>query len=152
MLSLTFLIVVGVVLWLIFRPQPERDAAAARSWAAFHQYATGNGWSLLYVQNVYQHAQRGSKAVVSVYGAAAGVSRDAWFWWEQVQRGSVVAVSLSQGWGPHTRRDDVLYIGNGVPERQSGVYATFGAKDLRRAQRHYQRHQMTAGGRGLGAA
>jgi hypothetical protein len=116
------LIAIGVVVWLIFRPQPERDATAAQSWAEFHRYATGNGWFLLYVQNVYQHAHRGSKAIVSIYGDA-GVSRDAWFWWEQVQRGSVVAVSLSQGWGPHTGRDDVLYIGNGGPAQQGGVYA-----------------------------
>jgi hypothetical protein len=28
-------------------------------------------------------------------------------------------VSRNQGWGPHTRRDDVLYIGSGAPARQS---------------------------------
>lgn len=105
MSSLLFLIAVGVVVCLICRPQPARDAAAAQSWAAFHHYTTGNGWTLLYVQNVYQHAQRGSKAMVSIYGDTTGTSRDAWFWWEQVQHGSVVAVSHSQGWGPHTNRD-----------------------------------------------
>lgn len=83
MSSLLFLIAVGVVVCLICRPQPARDAAAAQSWAAFHHYTTGNGWTLLYVQNVYQHAQRGSKAMVSIYGDTTGTSRDAWFWWEQ---------------------------------------------------------------------
>lgn len=144
-LTLTFLIAVGVVVWLIFRPQPARDAAAAQSWAAFHQYTTGHGWTLLYVQNVYQHAQRGSKAMVSIYGDATGISRDAWFWWDQVQRGSVVAVSHSQGWGPHTNRDNVLYIGNQAPGQQSGVYATFGSKELVRAQRHFRRQAAVGG-------
>lgn len=144
MSSLLFLIAVGVVVWLICRPQPARDAAAAQSWAAFHHYTTGNGWTLLYVQNVYQHAQRGSKAMVSIYGDTTGTSRDAWFWWEQVQHGSVVAVSHSQGWGPHTNRDGVLYIGNQATG-QSGVYATFGSKELVRAQRHYRRHATISG-------
>ncbi|MCV6990797.1 hypothetical protein H7I87_18765 [Mycobacterium timonense] len=141
MVTLAFLIVVGATGWMIFRPSPRRDAAAAQAWASFHQYATHHGWSLLYVQNVYQHARRGSKAIVSIYGDAAGASRDAWFWGEQVQAGSVVAVSLNQGWGPHTNRDDVLYIGNGTP----GVYATFGARELVKVQRHFHR-QSTVGG------
>jgi hypothetical protein len=146
LLSPLFLIVVmGFVVWLIFRPQPERDAAAAQSWAAFHQYTSGRGWTLLYVQNVYQRAQRGSKAMVSIYGDSTGMSRDAWFWWEQVHRGSVVAVSHSQGWGPHTNRDGVLYIGTQAPEQQSGVYATFNAKELARAQRHYHRQTTISG-------
>ena len=85
---LLLLAIVAAVLWLILRPQPERDAAAAQSWAAFHQYATTNGWLLLYVQTVYQHAHRGSKALVSIYGDTTSASRDAWFWWHQVQPGS----------------------------------------------------------------
>jgi hypothetical protein len=129
----------SIVAWLILRPQPQRDAAAAQAWAQFHRYATANGWSMLYIQNVYQRAHRGSKAMVSIYGDALGASRDAWFWWELVQRGSVVAVNLGEGWGPHTRRDDVLYIGNGEPAPQSGVHATFGARELVRAQRHFRR-------------
>lgn len=143
MLTMTFLLALGLAVWLIFRPQPARDAAAAQSWAAFHHYTTGNGWTLLYVQNVYQHAQRGSKAMVSIYGDHPGVSRDAWFWWEQVQRGSVVAVNLSQGWGPHTQRDDVLYIGDG-PTQTNGVQATFSTTELTRAQRHFRRQIAAA--------
>ena len=139
MIEFAVLTAAGVVAWLICRPQPQRDAAAAAAWSQFHRYATANGWSMLYIQNVYQHAHRGSKAMVSIYGDAVGASRDAWFWWENVQRGSVVAVGLSEGWGPHTRRDDVLYIGNGDPAPQSGVHATFGARELVRAQRHFRR-------------
>lgn len=144
---LFLLAVVATVLWLIFRPQPKRDAAAAQAWAAFHQYATNYGWSLLYIQNVYQHAHRGSKALVSIYGDPTSASRDTWFWWHQVQPGSVVAVHLNQGWGPHTCRDDVLYIGNNAPTPQSGIYATFSTQELTRAQRHFRRHFPLGGTR-----
>lgn len=144
------LAVVAAVLWLIFRPQPERDAAAAQSWAAFHHYAaTTNGWSLLHVHNVYQRAHRGSKALMSIYGDTTSTSRDAWFWWHHVQPGSVIAVHHNQGWGPHSQRDDVLYIGRNAPTPQSGVYATFSAHELTRAQRHF-RHQPPLGGIGSG--
>lgn len=50
--------------------------------------------------------------------------------------GSVVAVSISEGWGPHTRRDDVLFIGSrGLP----GVHATLNAATVRRVQRQHRR-------------
>jgi hypothetical protein len=147
--AFTVLVLVGVVVWLVVKSsQPQRDAAAAQAWGQFHRNATGHGLSMLYIEDVYQHAHRGSKAMVSIYGDGAGVSRDAWFWWEHVRRGSVVAVRLSQGWGPHTRRDDVLYVGNGGPARQSGVHATFGARELVRARRHFRRQQAI----GTGAA
>jgi hypothetical protein len=148
---LLLLAIVAAVLWLALRPHPERDAAAALSWAAFHQHATTNGWLLLYVQTVYQHAHRGSKALVSIYRDPTSASRDAWFWWHQVQPGSVVAVHLNQGWGPHTCRDDVLYIGRNTPTPHSGIYATFSTQELTRAQRHFRRHPPL-GCSGLAAA
>ncbi|MCH9729754.1 MAG: hypothetical protein K0U84_08790 [Actinomycetia bacterium] len=119
-------------------PQPERDAAAAHAWAEFARSATDHDLSMLYIENVYDRAYRGSKAVVSLYGDGPSASNDAWFWWEHVQPGSVVAVRLSKGWGSHTRRDGVLYIGNGGTTDQSGIYATFGARELTQAQRHFQ--------------
>lgn len=149
MFSLLFLIAVGIVVWLVVRPTPERDAAAARSWAGFHQFTGTNRWTLLYVHSVYKHGNRGSKAHVSVYGDSTRVSRDSWFWWHQVQPGSVVAVSgLSQGWGPHTCRDDVLYIGDEL-DHSDGVRATFSARELARAQRHWRRCQPCIGGAGF---
>ncbi|AKS33509.1 hypothetical protein [Mycolicibacterium goodii] len=133
-----FLAVAGFLAWLFLRPQPERDAAAAQSWASFHGYATANGLQMLYVEHVYQRAARGSKAHVSIYGDPSGNKRDAWFWWTQVQKGSVVAVRPTVGWGPHTRRDDVLYIGTEV-SRQSGVYGGIDARTLTNARRHNNR-------------
>ncbi|MDP7703701.1 MULTISPECIES: hypothetical protein [unclassified Mycobacterium] len=105
--------------------QNQRDAAAAQTWAGFYSYATANGLHMLCIEKVYQHAHRGSKAIVFIYGENAGARRDAWFWWTQVQQGSVVAAYLSEGWGPHTNRDHVLYIGDEHNET-TGVYAAAG--------------------------
>ncbi|PVA44670.1 hypothetical protein DDJ48_01690 [Mycobacteroides abscessus] len=151
MLTLLFMITIGVVIWLALRPTPERDAQAAQSWANFHHYTASNGWTLLHVQSVYKHGNRGSKARVSVYGDTTRTNRDSWFWWHQAQRGSVVAVrGLSQGWGPHTHRDDVLYIGNEF-SHQDGIQAVFDARELKRAQQHWSRHQGYLGGSSIAA-
>lgn len=137
-----FFAVVGFLAWLFLRPRPELDAAAAQSWASFHGHATANGLQILYIEDVYQHAARGSKAYVSIYGDSSGMKRDAWFWWHQVYRGSVVAVRPTVGWGPHSGRDDVLYIGTD-DSRQSGVYGVVDAKTLARAHRHLARQQAS---------
>lgn len=146
MFSLLFLIAVCVVIWLVVRPTPARDAAAAQSWANFHHYSVTNGWQLLYIHTLEEDWGRGSKAHVSIYSDATTVVRDSWFWWHHVQPGSVVAVGgLSQGWGSHTCKEDVLYIGN-EHTHQTGVQATFEAKELTRAQRHWSRQQPYLGG------
>lgn len=134
--------VAGAIVWLVTRDQPQQNAAAAQRWGQFHQYATANQLQLLYIDSDYQHARQGSKAVVYEYGNPA-VKRDAWFWWEQVHRGSVVAVRHSQGWGPHTHRDNVLYIGDG-PTRHSGIHGALDAKTLARARRHFATAQGLA--------
>jgi hypothetical protein len=145
MFSLLFVSAVGAVVWMIVRPTPERDAAAAHTWANFHHCAVSNGWQLLEVHSVYERWPPGSKAYVSRYGDAARVVSDSWFWWHHVQPGSVVAVrGLGMGWGSHTGKDGVLYIGSEY-DRQSGVQATFGAKELTRAQRHWHRYQPHLG-------
>lgn len=135
MTTLVFLIGLGcLVVWLTQREQPQRDAAAAQQWAQFYHYALSRRMQLLCVDDDYQHARQGSKALVYLYGAPT-FKRDAWFWWEQVAKGSIVAVQASQGWGPHTQRDNVLYIGDG-PSHSSGVHAVIDAKTLARARRH----------------
>lgn len=148
MFLLLFMLSMGVVVWLIVRPTPQRDAAAAQSWANFHYYTVGNGLQLLYVHTLDENGERGSKAHVSIYGDTTSVVRDSWFWWHQVQPGSVVAVhGLGEGWGPHTGKDGVLYIGD-RHEQRSGVQATFGARELTRAQRHWDQQQNYFGGTG----
>ena len=90
-----FLLAVALVVVLVWlfavMPQPERDAAAAHAWAEFARSATDHGLSMLYIENVYDRAHRGSKAVVSLYGDGPSASQDAWFC-QHVQPGSVVAV------------------------------------------------------------
>lgn len=141
-----FFAAAGFLAWLFLRPRPELDAAAAQSWASFHGYATANGLQMLYIEDVYQHAERGSKAFVSIYGDPSGIKRDAWFWWTQVQKGSVVAVRPTVGWGPHSGREHVLYIGTEA-NRQSGVYGAVDARTLTRARRHGYRQQASPGPR-----
>ncbi|WP_229481855.1 hypothetical protein [Mycolicibacterium mageritense] len=135
-----FFAVAGFLAWVFLRPRPELDTAAAESWASFHSYAAAEGLQMLYIEDVYQHASRGSKAYVSIYGDTSGIKRDAWFWWTQVHKGSVVAVRPTIGWGPHSGREDVLYIGTGA-KRQSGVYGLVDAKTLTRACRCLSRQQ-----------
>lgn len=114
--------------------QDRSDAAAVQQWIALHDYAVTHGLRLLYVQRVYKRHPNGCKAQVSIYGDNGSTMRDAWFWRTQVAPGSVVAGTVSEGWGPHTRRSDVLFIGS---QDLPGVYATLDAATVRRAQRHH---------------
>lgn len=74
---------------------------AVQRWKALRDYAAAHHLRLLYVQKVYErHPRKGCKARVSIYGEPDSMWRDAWFWRHQVQRGSVVAVAVSQGGAP----------------------------------------------------
>jgi hypothetical protein len=97
----------------------RRDAAAAARVDHACAWAAGQGLHQLYVMGVYQHAHRGSKALVGVNGDQQVI--DAWFWWHQVHPGELVFVRLSVGWGTHTSREGVHYIGG--REGGSGVLA-----------------------------
>jgi hypothetical protein len=112
------------------------DAQAAKRWEAFCRLHAD--LDLLRIEKVQQYFKgRGSKAWVTK-ADRSGRARDAWFWWANVQEGSVVAVSVTEGWGPHTQRDDVLYIGSEIPKR-NGIYATLDAGTVKRAQRYQER-------------
>lgn len=140
MITLSLMIGIGVLVWwLVRREEPARLIASSRRWASFHQSATAHGLQLLYIERIQPNGRsnRGTKAFVSVYGNPMVAPRDAWFWWADVQQGSVVAVRMSEGWGPHTRREDVLFIGTERPQ-QSGIYDTVDAKTLARARRYHQ--------------
>ena len=117
------------------RRQAKRDAQAAlqlkelRAWAD----ATPNAL-LLRVRSVYQHARRGTKAFVKQ--DHTGQERDAWFWSARVHPGEVVAVKASSGWGPHSNRKDVLYVGG--EHAGSGVHTVLPAKTVKAALRHFR--------------
>jgi hypothetical protein len=94
------------------------------------------GLLLLEVDHVYQQARRGTKAIVRHDNF--GSYRDAWFWWARVQPGQMVLVHATNGWGPHTGRDNVLYVGG---ERTgAGVLEVVDPRTLAAARRHYRTH------------
>ena len=93
------------------------------------------GVEMIFVRQVYQYAQRGTKAVVAFDTTAE--HRDAWFWWSRVNPGQMAAVRISTGWGPHTQRDGVVYVGSELTG--SGICEVLSARDVTRARRHYER-------------
>lgn len=115
--------------WWQFRKRKDERCAQAAS--QFFESARHNRHSLVTVIRPTQFARRGSKAIISVDG---GPPCDAWFWWYRVAPGQVIAVDhLGQGWGPHTHRPGVTYIGS---EAACGVHAWLTADVWARAQRH----------------
>ncbi|MDT3441636.1 MULTISPECIES: hypothetical protein [unclassified Pseudofrankia] len=121
-----------------FRRRRERGDAAAAAHLYFvrGRVAATPGAALVHVLQVYQYAARGTKAIVR--DDASGYAFDAWFWWARVGPGQAVAVHAGAGWGPHTQRDNVLYVGqeNGA----SGVLEILPAGIVARAARHAGRH------------
>lgn len=111
----------------------RRDRAAYERVAAACRSAEWRGWSVGRVVRVYQHAHRGSKAVLAINGIVV----DSWFWWYHVTPGSLVFVRTSSGWGPHSGRYGVHYVGE---ERGGhGILGVVPAREVRRADRHARR-------------
>ncbi|WP_162958395.1 hypothetical protein [Nocardia yunnanensis] len=115
----------------IARRRRRRDARAAQELAAFQSLAAVNGAAIIAVDSVYQVGRRGSKARVRANGLP--FQRDAWFWWTRVRPGTLAAVYMSEGWGSHTGREDVLYIGT---RSAPGVLAVLDGRTCARAARH----------------
>ncbi|WP_406021827.1 hypothetical protein OH802_21345 [Nocardioides sp. NBC_00850] len=101
----------------------RRNARAAARWMRFAERAASDGLTIVRVLDVCQVARTGTKAVVTIYDDHR--ARDAWFWWDRVEAGSTLAVVFSSGYGPHSLRDGVIFVGNqttgsGVHDRLSG--------------------------------
>ena len=65
---------------------------------------------------------------------------DAFFWHDvRITVGSLVLVRTSTGWGPHTNRDDVLWIGSKNEPAGTGIFAVIPSAAVKRWQRHYIR-------------
>lgn len=92
---------------------------------------TAQGFVPVKVLRVYQHAQRGSKAVLPL---PDGQQVDAWFWWYQVSAGTYVFVAPGVGYGSHTHKNDVRYIGSKAG--QHGVAAVMTIRDVRFLEKH----------------
>lgn len=127
---------VGRVFRWVWEWRRRRDARAHAILSGMRDYAADlPGCEVVFVGSVYQNARRGTKAVV--YLERTGEGRDAWFWWARVRAGQMAVVKASTGYGPHTPRDDVLYVGG---ERTgSGIHWIMSARNVKRARRHDKR-------------
>ena len=63
------------------------------------------------VQQVYQRANRGTKAVI--VWAESGWRQDAWFWYFWPAPGSTLLVFGAVGFGPHNQNPDVFFVDQG---------------------------------------
>lgn len=115
----------------------RRDARAAAKWIRFAEHAAHHGLTIVHVVDVYLLDRTGTKAVITVIGTPE--ERDAWFWWDRVEIGTTLAVAFSSGYGPHTGRGDVIFIGGQATG--SGVHDRLSPKILDRAQRHQIRSE-----------
>lgn len=85
---------------------------------------------LAFVRVVYQHARRGSKAVIVWH--RSGQSHDTWFERWQARAGVYVVVAGGVGWGPHNR-NSVFYV------RPGGVVAVAPGNAPAAWRRHQER-------------
>jgi hypothetical protein len=119
------------------RRRAERDANAAAQLYELRERArsSGRGAYVVHVLSVYQQARRGTKAFVK--NDATGAVRDAWFWWSRIKPGEILLVEASSGWGPHSGRTDVLYVGG--EHRGRGISQGLPSGTAKRARRHEAR-------------
>lgn len=114
-----------------------RDAETAAWVDDLRASAYASRGQAVIILQVYQRVKRGTKAYVQLDGQPW--TRDAFFWWVDITAGSMVLVHASTGWGPHTNRDDVLWIGSEDLPAGAGIFAVIASGDLKRWKRHYRR-------------
>jgi len=127
--------------WGVKRARRDADTAGWVDSQRASTYAAG-GQSLLILQ-VYQRVKRGAKAYV--YLDDQPWKRDAFFWDTSVTAGTMVLVRTATGWGPHTNRNDVLWIGSKHQPAADEILAVISAGDLKRWQRHNRRTARNGG-------
>ena len=114
-IAVVLAVIAMVQRWWQRRSDPPL-AAAWEGWMA----ACVQGVGIARVDRVYQHARRGSKAVIVWW--RTGHAQDAWFEARQLRPGRYVLLRGTVGWGPHNANPRVLYV---PPD---GVLATLPAK------------------------
>ncbi|MBN9105382.1 MAG: hypothetical protein J0I14_10290 [Propionibacteriaceae bacterium] len=115
------------------------DPALAARWE-HALVARADGVEIAFVERVYQHARRGSKAII--VWLRAGRRQDAWFEGSQERPGRYLLLTGSVGYGPHNDNPDVLFVHSGE------VLATLprrAPKAWRRQQRRLRRRTANAG-------
>lgn len=128
----------GGKLGCLFGGRKRRDEQAAQ-WLTRVRWRVGQteGAFIVHVQEVQRCIANGTKAYVWVEdGGWRG--QDTFFWHYFVRAGETLAVQGRQGWGPHTMRPDVLFIGSDV---QHGVYESLPVGTAAAAERHFRRVQ-----------
>ncbi|MFB6518478.1 hypothetical protein [Streptomyces sp. NPDC056401] len=107
LLIVAFVVMLGISVRV--RSRRKRGIALAAQWNHLQQQRGRRGsGDLLHVTQVYQHARRGSKALIT--WCDTGHHQDAWFWDWHVPSGAYLLVNASSGYGPHNKNANVLYV------------------------------------------
>lgn len=123
--------------------QARKDEAAAAALVAMRQEAAANPRELgvVHVAEVQRSSAKGTKAWI--FDERTGMRRDAFFWHvHNLIAGQIILGRPSEGYGPHTRRSDVVFFGrqdNSFP----AVIRMLPPDTGRRADRYFRRQQGT---------
>ncbi len=110
------------------RRKTRRAVAAQTRINEAFAYAHAHQLSPLWVVQVTSRNRRGAKAIVA---DETGWRRDAWFWWYYPDSGDLLLCAAETGWGPHTQREGVVYVGG--EQTGSGVVHRIAPADLKLA-------------------
>jgi hypothetical protein len=123
------------------RRRRRSDAQAAAQLASLRSVADPHsGVYVVHVRSVYQRGRGGAKAWIVFEGFSE--LRDSWFWHSPgIAAGQVLAVTPQIGYGPHTRREGVVFIGD--KWQGTGIRAALPAHVVKAADRHHERARYT---------
>lgn len=85
-----------------------RDARLSVQWQELVRREGEQGFHLAYVDDAYQHAKNGTKAIITWW--ATGRQQDTWFARRHVDSGEYLLIIGASGYGPHNHNPDVLYV------------------------------------------
>lgn len=130
-------IVLAIVLAVRRHRQRRTDPSLAEAWDQW-QAASTHGFGIARILWVYQHARRGSKALIIWRRRGRRRLQDAWFEARQQRSGCYVLLRGSVGWGPHNSNPRVFYV------RPDGVLGTLPGRAPRAWRREQKRLRRQA--------
>lgn len=89
----------------------KRDARLAAQWEWVLSQSHGGASGLAYVEEVYQYARTGSKAVIMWYGT--GARQDTWFEGWHAPVGTYLLLRGFRRYGPHNANPNVFHVSSG---------------------------------------
>ena len=95
------------------------------------------GHHRVFISSIQLGSRRGTKAWILVDDDPT--PRDSFFWWHRLMPGQLLIAAISSGYGPHTRRTDVIYIGREDYPAAQWIYAVITPGELKRWRRHHVR-------------